>query len=98
MRYLTVLSLQVYEIFDRDGDGFISAEEIRLTMKDVGVVLTDDDVASMMLQAGAVPAGKIGYAEFCCIMQGQFKPLKTSKVGGSRKIKAKVLYDLRLKM
>ena len=49
-------------------------------MKEVGVVLTDDDVKAMMLQAGAAPGGKIGYAEFCSIMQGQFKPLKTPKV------------------
>ena len=83
--YLIYLSLydivfQVYDIFDRDGDGFISEEEIRLTMKEVGVTLTDDDVKAMMLQAGAAPGGKIGYAEFCSIMQGQFKPLKTPKV------------------
>ena len=64
---------QLFHIFDRDGDGFINAVDIRDTMKELGVVLTNEDVAAMMSQAGVGPKGKLYYKDFCKVMQGQFR-------------------------
>ena len=50
---------QLFRIFDKDGDGCICAADLRSTMKDLGLVLTRDDVAAMMKQVGLGADGKI---------------------------------------
>lgn len=50
---------QLFQIFDKDGNGEISAKEIRATMRELGMTLTDDDVAEMMKEAGVKPTGKL---------------------------------------
>ena len=48
-----------FQVFDKDRDGFISAEDLRLTMHDLGVTLTSEDVKDMLKEAGVGPRGKI---------------------------------------
>ncbi len=50
---------ETFKVFDKDGDGFISAKDVTDTMKELGVVLTSDDVKAMMRRAGVGPQGKI---------------------------------------
>eukprot|EP00553_Chaetoceros_curvisetus_P009805 CAMPEP_0204614834 /NCGR_PEP_ID=MMETSP0717-20131115/2469_1 /ASSEMBLY_ACC=CAM_ASM_000666 /TAXON_ID=230516 /ORGANISM="Chaetoceros curvisetus" /LENGTH=192 /DNA_ID=CAMNT_0051627609 /DNA_START=29 /DNA_END=607 /DNA_ORIENTATION=- len=58
--------------FDKDGNGFISASELRTLlseafgdeMKEVADKLTDDDVLEVMAEADLDGDGKINYAEF----------------------------------
>ena len=40
-----------FSVFDRDGDGLISAEELRSTMNNLGVPLTQAEVAAMIAEA-----------------------------------------------
>ena len=40
-----------FKVFDRDGDGLISEEELRLTMSNLGEPLTEAEVRSMIAEA-----------------------------------------------
>lgn len=42
---------KTFNIFDIDGNGFISAEEIKKTMENLGEHLTDDEVRDMIKAA-----------------------------------------------
>ena len=58
-----------FRVFDRDGDGLISAEELKLTMNNLGEPLTDHEVKSMIEAADIDGDGKINLQEFSRIMQ-----------------------------
>ena len=51
-------------MFDRDGDGLISEEELRLTMNNLGEPLTEAEVKSMIAEADMDGDGKINFQEF----------------------------------
>jgi Ca2+-binding EF-hand superfamily protein len=55
-------------VFDRDGDGLISEEELRLTMNNLGEPLTEDEVKSMIAEADLDGDGKINFQEFSRLM------------------------------
>lgn len=42
---------KTFDIFDIDGNGFISADEIKKTMENIGEPLTDDEVQDMIKAA-----------------------------------------------
>ncbi len=48
-------------MFDIDGNGYIDAQELRLTMQNLGENLTDEDVAAMIHEADINGDGKIDY-------------------------------------
>ena len=52
---------QAFQVFDRDGSGYIDAKEIRVTMHELGVVVTSDDVAAMLQEAGVQLDGRLYY-------------------------------------
>ena len=60
--------LEAFKIFDRDGNGFISATEFRNVMANLGEKLTDDEINEMV--RGADMDGMIDYAEFIQRMMG----------------------------
>ena len=53
--------MQLFRVFDKDGDGSINAKDLHDTMKDLGLVLTRDDTTAMMKEAGLGPDGNIHY-------------------------------------
>lgn len=59
----------VFRIFDKDGDGFISADEIQQVMSNHGDTFTDEQVKQMMKGADANGDGKIDYDEFVKLME-----------------------------
>jgi len=59
---------QSFRVFDRDGDGLITAEELRLTMNNLGEPLTEDEVSSMIAEADLDGDGKINFPEFQKLM------------------------------
>ena len=52
---------EAFRVFDKDGDGFISAAELRIVMTSLGEKLTDKEVEDMLNEADANNDGKIDY-------------------------------------
>jgi len=63
---------QAFKVFDKDGDGLISAEEIRITMNDLGEELTEEEVKAMLAEADVNGDGQIDFTEFKRIMINSF--------------------------
>ena len=53
-----------FNLFDKNGDGFISAEELKSVMKSVGENMGDTEVEQMIKEADLDGDGKINYTEF----------------------------------
>merc|ERR1711892_658152 len=64
-----------FKVFDRDGDGLITAEELRLTMNNLGEPLTEAEVKAMIAEADLDGDGKINYSEFKMLMSTKMKGL-----------------------
>ena len=51
-------------LFDRDGDGFVSPEELKYVMGTLGENLTDKDVEEMIIEADKDGDGLVSFNEF----------------------------------
>lgn len=52
---------RAFKVFDKDGNGYICANDLKMTMKQLGVELTSDDVKAMMSASGVQEDGRIYY-------------------------------------
>ena len=43
---------ETFKVFDKDGNGFISPDDLRLVMINLGEKLTDEEVEEMIREAG----------------------------------------------
>ena len=59
---------EAFSLFDKDSNGLISAEELRLVMKNLGENLTDGEIGEMMREADTDGDGHINYDEFVKMM------------------------------
>ncbi len=50
-----------YRVFDKDGNGLISAAELRHVMTNLGEKLTDEEVEDMMKEADIDGDGQVNY-------------------------------------
>ncbi|GAM37849.1 calmodulin [Talaromyces pinophilus] len=57
-----------FEVFDQDGSGTISADEMRRVMKSIGEELTDAEIDEMIKEADTDGNGTIDYQEFVHLM------------------------------
>ena len=60
---------QAFKVFDRDGDGLITADELKLTMNNLGEPLTNAEVKAMIAEADIDGDGGINIQEFKVLMQ-----------------------------
>ena len=51
----------LFAALDKDSNGFIDKNELRVTMSEVGLQLSDDDIDTMMKAAGVVIKDRIFY-------------------------------------
>jgi calmodulin len=61
----------ISQVFDRDGNGFISAAELRHVMTNLGEKLTDEEVDEMIREADVDGDGQINYEEFVKMMMAK---------------------------
>jgi calmodulin len=55
---------EAFKVFDKDGNGFISAAELRHVMTNLGEKLSDVEVDEMIREADVDGDGQINYEEF----------------------------------
>merc|ERR1711967_137075 len=63
--------VEAFKVFDRQGNGFISAAEIRHVMTNLGEKLTDEEVDEMIREADVDGDGQINYEEFVKMMMAK---------------------------
>mgnify|MGYP003315290642 CR=1 FL=1 len=63
--------LEAFKVFDKDGNGFISAAELRHIMTNLGEKLTDEEVDEMLREADIDGDGQINYEEFVKMMMSK---------------------------
>uniref|UniRef100_A0A182FKE2 EF-hand domain-containing protein n=1 Tax=Anopheles albimanus TaxID=7167 RepID=A0A182FKE2_ANOAL len=54
---------EAFRVFDKDGNGFISAAELRHVMTNLGEKLTDEEVDEMIREADIDGDGQVNYEE-----------------------------------
>jgi calmodulin len=59
---------EAFKVFDRDGDGFISAAELRHVLTNLGEKLKGEEVDMMIREADIDGDGQINYKEFVEMM------------------------------
>ena len=52
---------EAFKVFDKDGNGFISAAELRHVMTNLGEKLTDEEVDEMIREADVDGDGQVNY-------------------------------------
>ena len=52
---------EAFQVFDKDGNGYISKEELHQVMNNLGEKLTDDEIADMIKEADADGDGQVNY-------------------------------------
>ncbi|WAR17356.1 CALM-like protein [Mya arenaria] len=53
-----------FRLFDKDGDGFITGEEIRAVFRESGVDMPEEEVAALIAEADTDGDGVISFEEF----------------------------------
>jgi len=59
---------QAFKVFDRDGDGLISAAELKHVMANLGDKFSDEEVRELIREADMDNDGHINYVEFTRLM------------------------------
>ena len=60
--------IEAFRVFDRDGNGYISAAELKSVMSNLGDKLSDEEVAKMIREADIDGDGQVNYEEFVAMM------------------------------
>jgi calmodulin len=59
---------EAFRVFDQDQNGFISRDELRHVLQNLGERLSDDELAEMLREADVDGDGQINYTEFAKVM------------------------------
>lgn len=59
---------EAFKVFDKDGNGYISAAELRHVMTSLGEKMSEEEVDEMIREADVDGDGQINYQEFVKMM------------------------------
>ena len=59
------------QLYDKDGNGFISAAELRTIMRSLGEKLSPEEIEEVIAEADEDGDGEINYKEFAKMMMGR---------------------------
>ena len=62
---------EAFGVFNKEGDGYISAAELRHVMRNLGEKLTDEQVDEMIREADIDGDGQVNYEEFVKMMMSK---------------------------
>ncbi|KAG7574458.1 EF-hand domain [Arabidopsis suecica] len=62
---------EAFRVFDKNGDGYITVNELRITMSSLGENQTKAELQDMINEADADGDGTISFPEFVCVMAGK---------------------------
>ena len=62
---------EAFRVFDKDGNGFISAAELRHVMTNLGEKLTDEEVDEMIREADVDGDGQVNYEGKTIFIMGE---------------------------
>merc|ERR1719210_3027321 len=62
---------EAFRVFDKDGNGYISAAELRHVMTNLGEKLTDEEVDEMIREVDIDGDGQVNYEEFVTMMMSK---------------------------
>jgi calmodulin len=68
---------ETFKMFDKDGDGQISAKELGIVMRQLGLSPTEDEIIEMILEVDEDGNGEINFDEFLTIMAHKMKDADT---------------------
>ena len=60
--------LEAFRVFDTDGNGSITADELRQIFNNLGEKSTEEEIADMIEEADTDGDGEINYQEFVAMM------------------------------
>ena len=61
---------EAFQVFDKDGNGVVTPNELRNVLHHIGEKLTDEEIDEMINEADMDGDGTINYEEFVLMMQG----------------------------
>merc|ERR1711935_1285960 len=70
---------EAFSLFDKDGDGTITTEELGTVMKSLGQNPTSEDLQDMINEVDADKDGTIDFEEFLCMMTKHRKESDTDQ-------------------
>ncbi|KAL8149744.1 calmodulin-like protein 3 [Apium graveolens] len=73
----------VFATFDKNNDGYITSQELKESLKNIGITMSDKDVKEMVEKVDANGDNLIDIDEFCTLFESIMSPTNVEQVEGA---------------